>query len=98
MSGQAPALSKSAVMRDSTGMYRVTLLKVTADAARLQGIYRQDDDMYRRGGSHRSEWVQFTGSVFIERLGEDGKPVDEDVLLASEFNARFGTAFPVGAL
>jgi hypothetical protein len=32
--------------------------------------------------------------VLIERLGEDGKPVDQDVLLVSEFKARFGSAIP----
>jgi hypothetical protein len=85
-----------AVMSDHTGIYRVTVLKTPADATRLTGEYVESDDMYRRGGNDRSEWIEFTGSVLLERLGEDGEAVDQDVLLATEFNARFGTAFPVG--
>ncbi|MET4144285.1 hypothetical protein [Arthrobacter sp. UYCo732] len=87
-------MSAPAVFSVGTGIYRASVLKVPADAARLQGDYVQTDDMYNRGGSDRSIWIQFSGSVLIERLGEDGKPVDQDVLLASEFNTRFGFALP----
>jgi hypothetical protein len=55
--------------------------------------YLKADGMYRRDGTDRAEWVQF-GSVLIERFGEDGKPVDQDVMLASEFIARFSSAIP----
>jgi hypothetical protein len=85
-----------AVMGDHTGIYRVTILRTPADAVRLTGEYVEADDMYRRGGSDRSEWIEFTGSVHVERLDADFEPLDQDVLLAGEFNARFGTAFPVG--
>lgn len=86
--------SPPAVFGDGTGIYRATILKLPADAARLQGEYIQADDMYNRGGADRSNWVQFSGSVLIERLGEDDKPVDQDVLLAAEFNSRFGFSVP----
>lgn len=90
------AQNHPAVMGDHTGIYRVTILRTPADAARLTGEYVEADDMYRRGGSDRSEWIEFTGSVLLERLGEDFEPVGQDVLLAAEFNARFGTTFPAG--
>lgn len=86
-----------AFVSDGTGTYRANVLASPADATRLQGEYIEADDMYRRAGTGRADWVQLTGSVLIERLGEDGKPADGDVLLASEFNARFRSAVPIPA-
>lgn len=87
--------SPPAVFGDSTGMYRATILRSTADAARLTGEYNQADDMYHRGGKDRNSWIELSGSVLIERLGEDDQVLEQDVLLASEFNARFGFGIPV---
>lgn len=90
-----PAQSLSDVVGDTTGTYRATILRGPADAARLHGRHIPGDDMYFRGGVDRSGWIQLSGSVLIEHLGEGDKPVGQDLLLASEFNARFGASLPV---
>lgn len=80
-----------AVVGDRTGSYEATVL-TPADAAGLAGEYNVKDDMYFRGGL-RNDWIELAGAVLIRPL--NGQACGPDVLLASEFNARFGTAVPV---
>jgi hypothetical protein len=80
-----------AVVGDRTGSYEATIL-TSADADELAGEYNAADDMYFRGGTH-NDWIELTGAVFIRPL--NGQASGSDVLLASEFNTRFGTAVPV---
>lgn len=80
-----------AVVGDRTGSYEATVL-TPADAHELAGTYVKEDDMYFRGG-RRNDWIELTGAVHIRPL--NGQASGPAVLLASEFNARFGTAVPV---
>lgn len=80
-----------AVVGDRTGSYEATVL-APADADELAGTYVKEDDMYFRGGL-RNDWIELTGAVHIRPL--NGQACGPDVLLAAEFNARFGTAVPV---
>lgn len=80
-----------AVVGDRTGSYEATVL-TPADAGQLPGTYAASDDMYFRGGTD-SDWIELTGAVLIRPL--NGQASGPDVLLASEFNTRFGTAVPV---
>ena len=80
-----------AVVGDRTGSYEATVL-TPADADELAGAYKAEDDMYYRGGT-RNDWIELTGAVLLRPL--NGQACGSDVLLASEFNTRFGTAVPV---
>lgn len=80
-----------AVVGDHTGTYEATVL-APADAEELAGAYIAADDMYYRGGT-RNDWIELTGAVLIRPL--NGQASGSDVLLATEFNTRFGTAVPV---
>jgi hypothetical protein len=80
-----------AVVGDHMGNYEAIVL-TAADADELAGAYVADDDMYFRGGT-RNDWIELTGAVLIRPLNDHA--CGSDVLLASEFNARFGTAVPV---
>jgi hypothetical protein len=88
------SIAYPAVVGDRTGSYEATIL-TPADADELAGAYNADDDMYFRGGM-RNDWIELTGAVHIRPL--NGQAAGSDVLLASEFNTRFGTAVPVPVL
>lgn len=85
------ATTYPAIVGDHTGTYEATVL-TAADADELAGTYVAKDDMYFRGGM-RNDWIELTGAVLIRPL--NGQAAGSDVLLASEFNTRFGTAVPV---
>lgn len=83
---------RPAVVGDDTGTYEATVL-TPEDASELAGEYIRDEDMYFRGGVTPGEWIQLTGAVYIRPLDKEAGV--SEVLLASEFNARFGCAAPV---